>query len=190
MAYYSTDINANPHFTLRLVSPLLKAALQKQRYIELDNAFKMVDTDYTIGFDPQQWTFILQWSEEGEQHKQRIGVIAEPSNIPSLSGTYVYYFVCPQTGAKCRVLYKIVEGGFYGRKALKYARYALQMESKKLRYIHYPPEEKQPYKRYGKEYYKGKLTPYGRKCQRYEKAVERQEEAFYSDITKIASRWH
>ena len=190
MAYYSTDINANPHFTLRLVSPLLKAALQKQRYIELDNAFKMVDTDYTIGFDPQQWTFVLRWREYGARQTQRIGVVAEHSNIPSLSGTYVFYFVCPQTGAKCRVLYKLEEGNFCGRKALKHAHYALQMESKKQRVLHYPLEEKRPHRRYGKTHYRGKLTPYGKRCRRYEEAEERQEEAFCSDLIKIASRWH
>ena len=72
MAQYLIHINANPHFPLRLVSPLLKAALQRQKYIEIQNAFGIGEISYTIGFDPQQWTFAIRWSEDGEQHRHEM----------------------------------------------------------------------------------------------------------------------
>ena len=74
-------------------------------------------------------------------------------------------------------------GGFSGRKALKKALYALQLDSHKYRYVNYPPEGKEPFKRYGKKYYRGKLTPYGRKCKRYAAARKRQDEAFMQSLT-------
>lgn len=184
MEYYR-QINANPHFHYRFVSPLLKLSLQKERAYEVENAFTLGGIRYSIGFDPKEWAFTLRWTEEGRKHNQSIGVVGEPCNIRSLSGTYVYYFVCPLTGAKCRILYKTIGGGFCSRKALKNALYPLQMDSHKFRYINYPPEGKQPYRRNGKEYYRGKLTPYGKRCQRYEKAVERQEEAFVGSVSKL-----
>lgn len=189
MAEYYTQINANPHFSLRFVSPLLKAAFQKQQTIELKNAFKLGDIVYTIGFNPKYKWLTLQWEEDGEPHRQTIGVAAYPSNIRSLSGTSVYYFICPHTRTKCRKLYKVEEGVFFSRKALRRTLYPIQMESKALRYVHYPLEEQEPYKRYGKEYYRGKLTPYGKKCQRYEQALDRKEQAYYETIGKLLNRF-
>lgn len=185
MAQYHKQINANPHFTLRLVSPLLKAATQKQRIIELNDIMELGDIVYTIGFNPQNMKLTLRWNEYGETYQQSIRVVAEPSNIRSLSGIYVYYFICPQTGTKCRILYKMDYGGFCGRKALQKALYPIQMLSKKFRYIHYPTEEKQPYRKYGKEYYRGKLTPYGRKCKIFERALYRQEQTLYVSLNKF-----
>lgn len=189
MAQYYTQINANPHFSLRYVSPLLKAALQKQKPIELKDAMELGDIVYTIGFEPMYMELTLQWEEYGVRRKQSINIIAEPSNIRSLSGVFVYYFLCPRTGTKCRILYKLEDGGFCSRKAMPNSLYPLQMGSKLLRYIHYPPEGKEPYKRYGKAYYRGRLTPYGKRCQRYESALERQDEAFCKGISNIIKRF-
>ena len=182
MGRYYKHIDSNPHFYLRDVSPLLRLALREKKFVNLPNAFSLGGITYTIGFDSQRGELTLRWEEGDGHHTQRIRVEGEPSNIPSLSGSYVYYFICPRTGTKCRVLYKMAEGGFCGRKALPKALYALQMESKSVRYIHYPLDGKEPYKPYGKEYYRGKLTPYGRKCQRYEEAIERRDKAFWSNL--------
>ena len=186
--YYSTNIKANPHFSFKYVSPLLKFALQRQKEYFLKDCMKIGDITYSIGFNPLEWAFTLKWEEEGKRYEQNIYVVGEPSNIRSLSGTFVYYFLCPRTGVKCRTLYKIHGRGFYSRNALPKALYPIQIESKKFRDIRY--SYKEPYRRHGKEYYRGKLTPYGKKCQRYEEAVERSEEAFITWTSKFIKKWH
>lgn len=187
MAKYFLQINANPHFTLRYVSPLLKRALKEQQPTE-GTGMKLGGITYSVGFDPQRMRLALRWEESGERHEQSIEIVAEPSNIRSLSGSYVYYFLCPLTGTKCRILYKMEEGGFCSRKALPRALYPLQIESKKWRYMNYPPEEKEPYRRQGKRHYRGKPTPYGKRCQRWEAAKDRQHEAFINGISKLFTK--
>lgn len=186
--YYYTNIKANPHFTLKDVSPLLKFALQRQEAYSLKDGMEIGDITYSVGFNPLEWAFTLKWEEEGRRYEQNIYVVGEPSNIRSLSGTFVYYFLCPRTGVKCRTLYKIGGRGFYSRKALPKALYPIQKESKALRYIRHGYDE--PYRRHGKEYYRGKLTPYGKKCQRYEVAVERSEEDLITWTSKLVKKWH
>lgn len=185
MAEYYTQIKANPHFPLRSVSPLLKFAHQRQKAYFLKDCMRIGDITYSVGFDPFLMELTIKWVEEGHRNEQKILVLQEPSNIRSLSGAFVYYFLCPRTGVKCRTLYKMMGGGFYSRKALPRAYYPLQIDSKKWRYINYPPEESAPYRRNGKAYYRGKLTPYGKKLQRWEKAKDRQDEAFANGILQM-----
>lgn len=189
MAEYYIQIKANPHFTLSYVSPLLKFATKREKAYTIEDCMKIGSITYSVGFDPLESVFTIKWAEEGRRNEQKIYVVGEPSNIRSLSGTFVYYFICPRTGVKCRTLYKMMGGGFYSRKALPRAYYPIQMESKENRYIHYD-KNNAPYRRYGKEYYRGRLTPYGKKCQRHEKAIERSNEEFYTSIVKYLERWH
>lgn len=184
MPQYYTQINANPHFSLRFVSSLIKQAIRDKTYYEAVDGMELGDITYSVGFDPEKRELTLRWRERGREHRQRIGITSKPCNIRSLSEAVVYYFLCPETQTKCRVLYKMIGGGFCGRKALPKALYPLQMKSHINRYLHYPPDSKEPYRRNGKEHYRGKLTPYGRRCQRWEAAKDRQDETFYNCIKK------
>lgn len=191
MARYYTNLKSNPHFTLRAVLPLLKAAERERKAYEMENAFTMGGVSYSVGFNPFLLELTLQWMEEGRPQRQEIWMAKEPSNIHSLSGTYVYYFLCPRTYSKCRILYKMEGGGFYGRKALTRALYPQQMESRLMRALQYPPEGKEPYRRYGKTHYRGKPTAYGKRCERWERAEERKETALIKSIANLNNRiWH
>lgn len=89
------------------------------------------------------------------------------SNLNPDSTNGYWYFVCPVTGTLCRNLY-LVDGRFVGRKAFR-ALYEVQTLSRKTR------EETRAWRdlfaveemataKYRREYYAGKLTPFGRKA--------------------------
>ena len=91
------------------------------------------------------------------------------SNLNPDSSDGYYYFVCPVTGALCRNLY-LVDGRFVGRRAFK-PLYEVQTYSRKTR------RETQPWRdfmavdtlafaKYRREYYRGRITPYGRKVEK------------------------
>ena len=66
---------------------------------------------------------------QGEVVRQQIKLIHQPSN---LGRGKVWYFICPQTGGKCRKLYRMGRY-FYSQKAFSTAIYASQAESKMMR---------------------------------------------------------
>lgn len=114
--------------------------------------------------------------EEGTQTaKQSIRVKAEKSN---LIGSNVFYFVC--NGFKCRTLYS--DGrGFYSRKAFSHS-YSSQRKGHRQRIA--SPKEVEPIRKGGKMYYKGKLTPYGKRVQKFNAYEERREGLFFEEIYK------
>jgi hypothetical protein len=61
----------------------------------------------------------------------KVQLISAPSN---LGKGVVWYFVCPNTGKRCRKLY-LVETYFYHRSAFKNCMYEKQTQSKKSRYL-------------------------------------------------------
>lgn len=118
--------------------------------------------------------------EDGKKIERNIQVLEERSNLPSLSGSKVYYFICPRQGVKCRILYR-VGSYFWSRRAFN-AVYPVQMESRQGRQIRYREE---PYRRNGKHYYRGKITPYGKRCIRF----EQHEEGALEAMGKLLSRY-
>lgn len=90
-----------------------------------------------------------------------INIAAQPSNL-GLGDCY--YFVCPEKGVLCRKLY-FYKGMFVSRQAIPKAVYDSQMDKsgggfKMLLSI---LDVMQPNR---KEYYKGRITPYGKKMQK------------------------
>lgn len=86
-----------------------------------------------------------------------------------------YYFVCPVTGNLCRTLY-LVDGKFISRKAFN-PLYKQQAKSQRQRrdplfaYLDAAKAfEDLTEQRYRREYYNGRITPFGR---RVEKAARR-----------------
>lgn len=161
---YYKQIQANPHFRLCNFAPLIKRAIEEGREMCYTQPLELGGVVYKISFDPTKMTLTIGWTEDGKKNERKVQVIKEKSNLPSLSGSYVYYFLCPSTGSRARVIYRV--GSFFVcRRAIK-AYYPLQMESRHNRTIHY---REAPYRDHGKIYYRGKLTPYGKRCIRYEK---------------------
>jgi hypothetical protein len=116
----------------------------------------------------------LSWEDEGEQHSQTIPIVRRESNL--IQGSFVYYFLCP-FGYKAKKLFYI--GGRWRSRRSFHHRYSEQnlsrQQRERSRY-----SRKEPYRKNGKEYYRRKLTPYGKRCKRYEANLERGLRAFYA----------
>lgn len=112
----------------------------------------------------------IRYSIRGIERNSMICIVTRPANIGK---GVVRYFVCPVTNRLCRNLY-LYNGRFVSQKAMRFAMYKQQTRSKISRAI---PEgvladDYVPYKPYGKMYYRGKLTPYGKRIMKYEQVVE------------------
>ena len=125
----------------------------------------------------------LEWVDGGEERSQRIEILKQESNL--VSGSYLYYFLCP-FGYRCKQLYYI-GGEFRSRRSFKYY-YPSQAKSKAQRERSVLSED-EPYRRYGKTHYKGKITPYGKRCKRYEERVEKGEEAALTFIMSLGRNY-
>ena len=104
----------------------------------------------------------LDYKYGDEPRKYRVRLVSVPSN---LGEGEVWYFLCPHTGKRCRILYS-VGGWFLHREAHKGVYYDSQTRSKKMRAFDriYGPLfkadklYKELHKPYFKPYYKGKPT--------------------------------
>ena len=95
----------------------------------------------------------------------------------------VLYFVCPVTQRKCRTLY--TDGRvFVSRYAFPH-RYKVQTLTAADRFIIGVTD---PYRDGGKMYYRGKLTPYGKRVLRYEEKIDRNIAAFCERVEGINAR--
>lgn len=100
----------------------------------------------------------IGWEEGGKEYTQWIPIVARPSNL--IKGSEVLYFNC--NGYLCRTLY--TDGrGFHSRREFKH-HYKTQSLSRKERLLYTMPN---PTRKYGKKVYRGKLTPYGKRCERF-----------------------
>lgn len=108
---------------------------------------------------------------DGEPYQGEIMVEQRDSNL-GVGGHY-YYFLCPETGRRCRYLY-LYGGRFVSRFAIPRAAYPCQRYrsslAKSLDVLLNVSDITE--KRYGKEYYRGKLTPYGKKLLRAYDALQ------------------
>lgn len=128
-----------------------------------------------LAFFPDKMELVALITKGGKEIKQKIEVIEEDSNLRN--GSKVYYFSC--RGYKCRTLYS--DGtGFYPRAAFRHI-YGKQKQSRKEREIAYMAE---PFRAYGKETYRGRLTPYGKRLQRYKEYETRVCNSFLKFIAK------
>ena len=144
--------------------------------------------DYTIYFKPEVKTsggslsLTLRWEDEGEQHSQTIPIVREESHL--ISGSFVYFFLCP-FGYKAKKLFYI-GSSFRSRRAFSH-RYYRQNLSRQRREVSKGSGDS-PYRRYGKEYYKGRITPYGKRCKRFLENEERSLQAFYALAIAITDK--
>ena len=183
---YYTNIHRNPSICLRLFLPLIKRAVETRQRITTKESIPINGLDYTLYLTPVVNIFgdgiinlTLKWEDDGETYKQHITLIEEESNL--VSGSIVYYFL--SSGFKCRKLFYI-GGRWRDRRSFRH-KYESQSKSHLQRTFNHLPE---PYRRYGKEYYRGKLTPYGKRCMRYEERGNRKFKALTNFLSWMSKR--
>lgn len=184
-AYYYKSLHNNPQIRLCWLSQMVKAAVRdgaSHGTLKIDGWGYTLSLSLDIRAADGRVALTLKWKDEGERHSQTIPIVRRESNL--IRGSYVYYFLCP-FGYKAKQLFYI-GGSFRSRRSFPHL-YRLQTLSRQRREIAKGSGE-QPYKRYGKEYYKGKITPYGKRCKRYEENEERALLAFYSQAQKIIKK--
>ena len=185
---YYRNLHSNPSIRLNWFVPLIKRVIETRKEVTTKEPLSLKGLDYTITFFPVVAididgliTLTIEWRDEGQLYKQRIPILQEDSNL--ISGSFVYYFLCPY-GYKSRQLFYIANR-WKSRRSFRHS-YNSQNQSHRQRTFNHSPE---PYRRYGKEYYRGELTPYGRRCLRFEEKEERTEEAFLERAAKILLRY-
>lgn len=105
----------------------------------------------------------FRWEKNGEEYSYRVELLREPSN---LGRGEVVYFLCPFTKRKCRKLY--TDGKVIASRWSFPHTYSQRNDSHKVRDLKAilkatePPEGKNR-----RTHYKGKLTPYGRKLEKF-----------------------
>lgn len=117
---------------------------------------------------------VLIYSYNGKPKIYKIKLQFVPSNLPNRGNTGYYYFVCPLTGEYCRKLY-LYKGTFVSRKAFRplYWNQAMSHKQRKfespLDWLLLPSlmEKEMGSSAHRKTTYRGKLTPYGRKAERW-----------------------
>jgi hypothetical protein len=119
----------------------------------------------------------------------RIQFVSVPSN---LGKGVIWYFVCPNTGKRCRKLY-LVDTYFYHREAFRGCLYEKQTQSKKYRqldktfgaYFRSDDLFSEVYKKHFKKSYAGKPT---KRYLRIMKQIEKAESIPYQEIERAFLR--
>ena len=184
---YYRNLHSNPSIRLNWFLPLIKRAIETGKEITTKELLSIKGLDYTITFSPVVSididgliTLTIEWRDEGQLYRQKIPILQENSNL--ISGAFVYYFLCPY-GYKSRKLFYIANR-WSSRRSFRHS-YNSQNRSHLQRTFNHSPE---PYRRNGKEYYRGKLTPYGRRCLRFTEKEDRTDEAFLERAAKMLLR--
>lgn len=186
--YYSS-LHHNPQIRLCWFLPLIRAAERTGRAYGLKEPVELSGWDYSLFLTPEirinedgLLALTLRWEDEGEQHSQTIPIEREESHL--IKGSFVYFFLCP-FGYKSKKLFYI-GSSFRSRRAFPH-RYRQQTLSRQMREAERGRGE-EPFRRYGKEYYRGKITPYGRRCKRFLEDEERRQQAFCALAAKLISK--
>lgn len=183
MDIYFKDIKYNAKIEIKTFAPLIKTAKQGEmvkmgKVLTVKGLCYALDIESFVEMDEKgEITLTLKWEDGEEQHSQQIAIEKEESHL--VANTYVYYFL--SDSHKSRKLF-YVKDTFKSRFEFKH-RYETQTwnlnrrESERL--------SRNPYRENGKRYYKGNITPYGRKCIKYEsKRIEAVANA-YKEATDI-----
>lgn len=173
---YYKEIHLNPAIRVADFLPLIRKAVRDGGRVGYSAPLTLYGYNYILTLSPEVCagedgtiTLTLIWNDGGQKYRQRIKILPDESHL--IAGTYVYYFLCP-FGYKSKKLF-YVGGVFRSRRTFRHE-YKGQNQSRRDRKIKHLTDKGDPYRDYGKPYYKGKLTPYGKRCERYE---ERQKES-------------
>lgn len=119
-------------------------------------------------YDARSKVLRLSCSINGEPYQDSIKIEKRKSNL-GIEGSY-FYFVCPCSGRRCLYLY-LYGGRFVSRAAIPTLLYPSQMYQPKssalIRGLDRLLEVEELFgEKYRKEYYRGKLTPWGKRINR------------------------
>lgn len=156
-----TIIDHNPHITLSDLKELFRLS-------EGSASFTANGVQYTIVFSLEEQICAFIWVYNGKRKQEKIELRKEPSN---LGQGYVWYFLCPYTGHKCRKLF--LDGKTIASRYAFSHIYSIQKESRSGRFFYGLGRLEYPVRRYGKQFYRGKTTPYGHKVWTYHKKLEK-----------------
>ena len=131
----------------------------------------------------------LDYKYEGEHRKYKVRLVSMPSN---LGKGLIWYFLCPQTNKRCRILYSI-DGYFLHREAFNGCMYETQIQNKKYReldktfgaYFKSDNLYSELYKKHFKKSYAGKPT---KKYLRIMEQIQKAESIPYHDIKRLMMR--
>lgn len=131
----------------------------------------------------------LDYKFKGEPRNYKVYLVSIPSN---LNRGKVWYFVCPHTNKRCRVLYSI-GGYFYHRAAFRGCMYEKQTQSKTYRvlektlgaYFQSDQLYEQLYKKHLKKQYAGKPT---KKYLKLSQQIQKAESIPYEAIERAMIR--
>ena len=140
--------------------------------VKMDNTRMVLSLNYVVN--------------QEKQMSYNVTIIERAAN---LGKGVVRFFLCPITHKPCRKLY-LYGDRFISRRAMRGAMYRSQVKSKLDRVMPsgWGTDDFIPYKRYGKMYYRGRLTPYGKRIKRYEGIVDRATDRFMIEIVNTIRR--
>lgn len=148
--------------------------------VKMDNTRMVLSLNYVVN--------------QEKQMSYNVTIIERAAN---LGKGVVRFFLCPITHKPCRKLY-LYGDRFVSRRAMRGAMYSSQAKSKWERALHNGclREDYVPYKRYGKPYYRGKITPYGKRIARHQIIVDRAEAMLFDWLvcktkpSRVARKFH
>ena len=143
------------------------------------------DVQLFFEWDRENELVCFRYSYNGHFRKHSVAVRKADTN---LGVGEMYWFVCPITDRLCRKLY-FVGGLMMSWFALKKGRYPSQYLTANEK-VHYRDRkyEQVPVRKYGKPYYRGKLTPYGKRLIRYNERYEANGEIIDEMMMKVLYR--
>lgn len=166
MAYGNVTIDHLIRLRLSDLLPYINQGLRdgKPYLITLKvNSFTFGVIRFYVSFVPDSNDLVFVWDTEERRHRQVITMAWRDSNLGN--GSKVPYLVCG--GCLCRTLYSDCKG-LYSRR--QFAHHYHQQSMGRMSRMTARPDD--PSRKYGKETYKGKLTPYGRRVLKYEEKFE------------------
>lgn len=96
------------------------------------NGHRTGEISMTVSTRAEQRYIELDYKYKDEARKYKVGLVSVPSN---LGKGLIWYFLCPETKKRCRILY-LVEGNFLHREAFKGCMYEIQTKSKAHRQMY------------------------------------------------------
>ena len=148
--------------------------------------FEFPDKPGTISFRTDLERMTIEFTAtapDGDQVVSRLGLVRKPTNLGKGN---TWLFRSFRTGKLCRVLY-LVRGMFVARADIIGPRYTQQLKGRTGRmWLRYNRYQTPPTRAKGKTTYRGKLTPYGKRLERYDLLAD---DLYLDTIVYMARRY-
>lgn len=167
-------------FRLRMFYGLFAKAEETAQAVK--GTFEAWGLNYEARYLPFQEGGLLSllWTYEGVEREERIRIERRESNLRK--GSSVYYFICPYSGYRGRLLFTDLKK-VLSRRAFRHY-YEAQTLSRRDRLFR-DMNAREPYRRNGKEFYRGRPTPYGRRVERYNRKIESTYSGMLGELDRV-----